>query len=157
MHPWTDDPREMARLMLEGSPHARALGLQGLALDNGTSTMKVSYKPELVGDPDTGVIAGGVVTTLLDHACGQAVFAAMTKSTGLVTLDLRIDYMRTSEPGLDIYAKAHCYKLTRLIAFVRATAYDRDPEDPVATAQATFMLIANGDADQAGAASEAGR
>jgi hypothetical protein len=26
------------------------------------------------------------------------------------------------------------------VAFVRAVAYDRDPEDPVATGQATFML-----------------
>ena len=41
---------------------------------------------------------------------------------------------------LDVMARAHCYKLTRSIAFVRAVAYDRDPEDPVATGQATFML-----------------
>jgi uncharacterized protein (TIGR00369 family) len=157
MTEWTDDPREMARLMLEGSPHARALGLEGLALEAATSTMKVSYKPELVGDPDTGVIAGGVVTTLLDHACGQAVFAAMSRPKGLVTLDLRIDYMRAAEAGLDVYAKAHCYKLTRLIAFVRATAYDRDPADPVATAQATFMLTANGDQALPGPTPEAGR
>jgi acyl-coenzyme A thioesterase PaaI-like protein len=37
-------------------------------------------------------------------------------------------------------ARAHCYKVTRSIAFVRAVAYEDDPEDPVATAQATFML-----------------
>ena len=101
-------------------------------------------RPDLVGDPDTGVIAGGVVTTLLDHACGQAVFAALMQFTSIATLDLRIDYMRAAEPGLDVYARAHCYKLTRSIAFVRATAYDRDPGDPVATAQAAFMLNTSG-------------
>lgn len=138
-----DDPLTMARRMLEGCPHAQALGMESLALENGTSTLKIPYKPELVGDPDTGVIAGGVVTTLLDHASGQAVFAAMKRLAGIVTLDLRIDYMRAAEAGLDIYAHAHCYKLTRLIAFVRATAYDRDPADPVATAQAAFMLTAS--------------
>ena len=31
-------------------------------------------------------------------------------------------------------------QLTRSIAFVRATAYEDDPRDPVATAQAAFVL-----------------
>jgi acyl-coenzyme A thioesterase PaaI-like protein len=66
--------------------------------------------------------------------------AALGVPIPIATLDLRIDYMRAAEPGLDIHARAHCYKLTHTIAFVRATAYDRDPDDPVATAQAAFML-----------------
>jgi acyl-coenzyme A thioesterase PaaI-like protein len=86
------------------------------------------------------VIAGGVVTTLLDHSCGQAVMAAMGAPAPIATLDLRIDYMRAAEPGLGIQARAHCYKVTHSIAFVRATAYDKDIDDPVATAQATFMF-----------------
>ena len=68
------------------------------------------------------------------------VIAQVGAPTPIATLDLRIDYMRAAEPGLDIFARAHCYKLTRSIAFVRAAAYDRDHEDPVATAQAAFML-----------------
>ena len=58
--------------------------------------------------------------------------------------------MRAAEPGLDIFARAHCYKLTKRIAFVRATAYDKDPEDPVATAQAAFMLGTRGPAAKPG-------
>ena len=104
--------------------------------------LKIPYRPELVGDPDTGVIAGGVVTTLLDSACGWATGLALKEPTSIATLDLRIDYMRAAEPGAEIRARAHCYKLTRSIAFVRATAYDRSPNDPVATAQAAFMLTA---------------
>jgi uncharacterized protein (TIGR00369 family) len=122
------------------SPHAAALGIQTVGFDGGTAILKTAYKPELIGDPDTGVIAGGVVTTLLDHACGQAVMAALGEPTMIATLDLRIDYMRAAEPGLDIFCRAHCYKVARSVAFVRATAYDRDPDDPVAAAQAAFML-----------------
>ncbi len=132
--------RLIASAMNEGSPQAKALGFTTLEIGDGVAILKVPYRPEIVGDPETGVIAGGVVTTLLDHASGQAVHASMDTWTSIATLDLRIDYMRPAEPGLDVLARAHCYKLTRSIAFVRAVAYDRDPEDPVATAQATFML-----------------
>ena len=126
------------------APQAVALGIRTLSVEPGVATLTAPYRAELVGDPDTGVIAGGVVTTLLDHACGQAVFAALGEATSIATLDLRIDYMRAAEPGLDVRATAHCYKLTRRIAFVRATAYDRDIDDPVATAQAAFMLGTRG-------------
>jgi uncharacterized protein (TIGR00369 family) len=129
-----------APFLIDDAPHSRALGLTILSCDGTTATLVAPYRAELIGDPDTGVIAGGVVTTLLDHACGQAVMAALGRAASVATLDLRIDYMRGAEPGLDIRAIADCYKLTRRIAFVRATAYDRDPGDPVATAQAAFML-----------------
>ena len=136
------DAENVARLRLGESPQSVALGLEFVSWEPSSATLRAPYKAELIGDPDTGVIAGGVVTTLLDHACGTAVTAALGRLAPIATLDLRIDYMRAAQPGLAIVARAHCYKLTRSIAFVRATAYDRDPDDPVATAQAAFMLTA---------------
>jgi len=130
----------LAALMNRGSPQSAALGFHTTEISPGRAVARVAYHEDLVGDPETGVIAGGVVTTLLDHTCGQAVFAALTEPTSVATLDLRIDYMRRAEPGLDVHVSAHCYKMTASIAFVRATAYDRDIDDPVATAQAAFML-----------------
>ena len=125
---------------ISGAPLAAALGFETVSVGDGVATLRAAYREEMIGDPDTGVIAGGVVTALLDHACGQSVFAALGQPTGIATLDLRIDYMRAAEPGQDIFARAHCYKLTHSIGFVRAVAYDRTPDDPVATAQAAFML-----------------
>jgi uncharacterized protein (TIGR00369 family) len=137
------DTFKMLSAFNDVSPQARALGIEATQFDSDVAILKIPYRLELVGDPDTSVIAGGVVTTLLDHACGQAVMAALATPTVIATLDLRIDYMRPAEPGLDIVCRAHCYKLTRSVAFVRATAYDHNPDDPVATAQAAFMLDAS--------------
>jgi acyl-coenzyme A thioesterase PaaI-like protein len=39
-----------------------------------------------------------------------------------------------------VIALARCYKLTRSIAFVRASAYEDDEANPVATAQAAFAF-----------------
>jgi uncharacterized protein (TIGR00369 family) len=122
------------------SPQMRALGVETLEAGDGRALLRLPYKPEMVGDPATGVIAGGVVTTLLDHACGRAVLARMSELVVFATLDLRIDYMRPARPHQPVYARAHCYKMGRTVAFVRATAYEDSPDDPVAAAQAAFML-----------------
>ncbi len=127
---------------LRVSPQSQALGLELVATEPEV-VLKVPYREDLVGEPATGVIAGGVVTTLLDLACGWATALALDEPTSFATLDLRIDYMRPAEPGRDLLASAHCYKLTRSVAFLRAVAYDADPSDPVAAAQAAFMLDSN--------------
>ena len=83
---------------------------------------------------------GGVVTALLDHVGGLAVFSTLTQPGMVATLDLRIDYQRPAEVGQVLFAEAHCYRKTRSIAFVRASAYHDDPNHSVATAQARSSL-----------------
>src|ERR1700737_3632854 len=75
-----------------------------------------------VGDTETGVLHGGVVTAMLDESCGMAVQLALDGTGAIATLDLRIDYQKPATPGLDINAHSVCYRLTRSIAFVRSTA-----------------------------------
>lgn len=127
---------------LQQIPHARAIGISLVRHDDTGCVVRVPYADHLVGDPDTGVVHGGVLTALLDNACGLAVRPqdASTEGVALATLDLRIDYMGAAEPHKDILAEAVCYKRTRHIAFVRATAYQSSPQDPIATCVATFML-----------------
>lgn len=134
--------RRMAEVMVGGSPQIRALGLEIVSVEPGQAVLRCPYAPALVGDAKTRVIAGGVVTTLLDHTCGLAVVAAMEVPAAVATLNLHIDYMRASEPDRDLYAYAHCYRMTRSVAFVRAVAYERERDNPVSTVQATFMLKA---------------
>ena len=125
-------------------PHARAIGMTLVRHDDTGCLVRVPYAEHLVGDPDTGVIHGGVLTAVLDNTCGMAVRpTAGSPADGpvsMATLDLRIDYMGAAEPHRDIFAEAVCFKRTRNIAFVRATAYQTSSEDPIATCVASFML-----------------
>lgn len=149
------DPGFLAQLMrasLEVSPQARALGLAEVRIDAAEAAIRLPWREDLVGDPATGVIAGGAVTTLLDHVGGMAVWAALGRYLPVATLDLRIDYMRPARPGEALLGAARCYKLTHAIAFVRAAAYETDPDDPVAAAQAAYMLTAARPAPDAPAA-----
>ena len=120
--------------------------ISGLRLDRaapGEAWSSLPYRPVFVGDTETGVLHGGVVTAMLDESCGMAVQLALDGTRAIATLDLRIDYQKPATPGLDIKAHSICYRVTRSIAFVRATAYQDSEEDPVATATACFMVGAN--------------
>ncbi|HEY1926822.1 MAG TPA: PaaI family thioesterase [Caulobacteraceae bacterium] len=134
---------ELGLRMAQGTPQALALGFRTVSAVPGEAVMAVPWREDLVGDPQSGVIAGGVITTLLDHVCGMAVSSLALQERGvssLATLDLRIDYTRAAEPRREIFARAHCYKLTASIGFVRAAAWEASEADPVATAQAAFAI-----------------
>lgn len=131
---------ELAGLLVDGSPHAAALGFSLVRVSPGEAVIRAPYREDLIGDPETGVMHGGVVTALLDHASGTAAFAGLGAEKALATLDLRLDYMRPATPGEDVIAEARTVKISGLIAFVSAIAHNGDPDDPVATAHAAFMV-----------------
>lgn len=126
--------------VVESLPHHAKLGIRMVEIAAGSCTTCIDYRPELVGDPSRGVLHGGVVTTLIDATAGTAVYSSIDMETPIATLDLRVDYLRPAEPFKRLYASAELYRLTRRIAFVRASAYQDDSKNPVAYGIASFML-----------------
>lgn len=127
-------------------PHNKALGMRFVDWGKGVAVLSLPYDPRFVGNPETGVMHGGVITALLDATSGASVFLATRKPHPIATLDLRIDYLKPATPGKAVTARATCYKLTRNVAFTRAVAFHDDPEDPIATSAGTFMLTTKGPA-----------
>lgn len=127
-----------------GAAHTHALGFTFEGLEADRVRIRVPYRADLVGDPQTGVLAGGLVTTLLDHVGGAAVWVGIGGYKPIATLDLRVDYMRAAEAGRDLIAEARCFKLTRSVAFVRAWAFEDRPDDPVAASQAAYVIDSDG-------------
>jgi uncharacterized protein (TIGR00369 family) len=126
--------------MLQHVPLMRELDFTVVEFERGYATFRMAYQERLIGDPETGVLGGGVITTLIDSVCGMAVQTALRKPVTIATLDLRIDYLRPSTPGSPLHARAECYKVTRHVAFTRATAWNDDPASPIAHSVGTFML-----------------
>jgi uncharacterized protein (TIGR00369 family) len=125
-------------------PHNKALGLKVLDARRGFASMQLDWRRELVGNPVTGVLAGGPLTAMLDGCCGMAVATMLKNPEPFATLDLRIDYVRPADPGKTVIAEAECYRITRSVAFTRAFAHHGDAKDPIAAAAGTFMLGTKG-------------
>jgi acyl-coenzyme A thioesterase PaaI-like protein len=140
--PEPSDPffTEIMPQLAGGSAHTRALGFTLDGFSGKAVRIRTAYREDLVGDPETGVLASGLVTTMLDHVGGLAVWTAIGGFQSIATLDLRVDYMRAARPREDLLAEAVCYRLTRNIAFVRAWAFETTTDDPVAAAQSAYVL-----------------
>ena len=130
----------IAKQFIQAIPHSRDLGMELVELGPGWVVMALDYDPRFVGEPETGVLHGGVITALLDTSGGASVMTHPEAPGGTATIDLRIDYMRAAAPGKRVYARAECYRITRTVAFVRAFAYTDSIEEPVAAAHGAFTV-----------------
>lgn len=119
---------------------ARELGVTVAGTTESSLTLCLPYSKQIIGNPDTGVIHGGAITTLMDTTSGSVMICALDIFELCPTLDLRVDYMRPAEPGKPVYARAEIYRMTRNIIFTRCEAYQEGGET-VANCVATFMRI----------------
>lgn len=133
-------PIEVARQFIKALPHVKALGMQLDRLGLAEAWLSMPWAEKLVGNPVTGVIHGGAVSTLMDTASGTAVMSHPAGILATATLDLRIDYMRPATKGQTIRAHAHCHNVTKSVAFVRVIAMDDDESRPVAIGTGVFTI-----------------
>ncbi|ABI56233.1 PaaI family thioesterase [Alkalilimnicola ehrlichii MLHE-1] len=130
----------MARDFFQLLPHGRLLGIVVNRADSDGVETQLPYRKELVGDPDTGHLHGGVVTTLIDQTSGAAVLCRLGRLEAVATLDLRVDHLGRAEPGLAVVARGECYRVTPNICFARCTVFPEGrPERPIATSMSSFM------------------
>ena len=66
-------------------------------------------------------------------------------------MDLRLDYMHPAEPYEPVYVSAKVYRNTSNVLFCRGSAWQGDPENPIAHCVATFMKVDSPDISVASA------
>jgi len=133
------DPRRFFELARKVG-HGRALGIAYRASSGQWVELELPWREELVGVPESGILASGAIVSLLDTCGGSSVWMALGHFQPIVTIDLRLDYLRPAVQGETVIARCECYKLTRQVAFVRGMAHGGDPARPIAQATGTFML-----------------
>lgn len=136
------DPRQF--LSLTRRHHGGVLGIGYRDHGADWAELDLPFRDALIGDSLAGVLASGPIVALMDMATSVAVWMKRGGFVPHATLDLRVDYLRPAAPGRTVVGRGECYRLTRSIAFVRGTAHDGDPDDPVANVVGTFMSTGRG-------------
>ncbi len=127
--------------------HCRELHISVVKAEPKGLILQLPYDTRLIGNPETGVIHGGAITTLMDSASASCLVYALDEYEFCPTLDLRVDYMRPAKPGLPVFARAYSHRVTPNIIFTRCLAYQTKKEQGgekqvrVAHCVATFMRI----------------
>ncbi|MCG9051676.1 PaaI family thioesterase [Laribacter hongkongensis] len=120
-------------------PHCATLGIRFVDIVDKQPCYAIDWREDLVGNPATGVLHGGVITSLIDTTSALSIFPHLPDAEAIATLDLRIDYLKPAIPGQTVYCRAECYKLARQVAFTRAVCHHGDASAPIAHGVATFM------------------
>ncbi len=128
--------------MCRNIPHAHLQGICLEGVDGDRLTLRLPYRDELVGNPDTGALHGGALSVLLDQTLGIASVCSDLVGPMLTpTLDLRIDHLGTAPAGKDIFATARVYRATRRVVFIEGFAYCESPDKPIARATGSWVKM----------------
>ena len=133
------DPKQFFELARKVG-HGQALGLEFRDAGPDWVELALPWKEQLVGVADSGILASGAIVSLVDTCGGASVWKTLGKFQPIVTIDLRLDYLRPALKGETVIARCQVDQLTRRIAFVSGVAHTGDERRPVARAVGTFML-----------------
>jgi uncharacterized protein (TIGR00369 family) len=125
---------------VEVIPHTRGLGLEVLAVSAERTLMRQPWHEDLLGDTSRALVHGGVLTMLLDTACGSAVLRGLPAPEVCPTLDLRVDHYRPAVAGLALYAEARVVRVTGSVVFTEGILWQEEGR-PVARGIGNFMRL----------------
>jgi acyl-coenzyme A thioesterase PaaI-like protein len=134
------DP-ELIMRMISQFGHGGHLGMGFSAHSPEWVELSLDWREDLVGDPETGVLASSAIISLMDNATSLSIWNKLGEFRPQVTMDLRLDYLRPSPKGAKVFGRGMCYHLTHSMAFVRGIAHNGNIDEPLAHATGTFIRI----------------
>ncbi len=116
-------------------PFARLLGIELVAMQDGTSELRFLPQPEHMNSFE--VTHGGAIMTLLDITMASAA-RSREPELGVVTIEMKTSFMQPCRGQLT--GKGRLMHRTKSMAFVEATIYDADGQ-ACAHGSGTFKYV----------------
>jgi len=136
----------MRKVMEELIAFNKHLGLKVESFDREAPKLRFDMRPELIGNPSTKILHGGVISATLDVAGGFVIMLGLAHEMDSVptsfpkmgTIDLRVDYLR---PGRGKYfiATARIVRKGSRIAVTHMELHN-DEGDLIATGGAAYVI-----------------
>lgn len=131
--------RDLDRV-LAAIPYARFLDLRA-ETSGDDLVMVMPANDRLIGNPILPALHGGTVGALLESTAIFKLLWDTQPEQVPKTINITVDYLRSGRLK-DTRARASITKHGRRVANVHVWAYQDDPEKPIATAHAHFLLDA---------------
>jgi uncharacterized protein (TIGR00369 family) len=113
---------DVQKLLLRG-PYHQWLGLNVIAVGDGTIELTATSREEWVANPDRGFIHGGILATLVDLTADWALVSKTGR--GVPTIDIRVDYHRGALPGV-LTARGQVVHFGRQFSVAEAKVFDKE-------------------------------
>ncbi|MBX6352043.1 MAG: PaaI family thioesterase [Thermoflavifilum sp.] len=139
-HHLQSDPN-IVEWLREGSKHNLAWNLIGIRVEDaghGWAQLRLPFDPKL-RHPGMRV-HGGFLATLADSAVAAALMPMLEPGEDLVTIDLKINYLR-SVRDTDVIGLAKVKHKGRTTALFECTLYDAESGKQVAYCTALYMIL----------------
>jgi uncharacterized protein (TIGR00369 family) len=122
-------------------PYAKFMGIS-MAVEGDVVTGRLAASDHVIGNATLGNLHGGATGALLEST---AIFQLLWRVETLAipkTINLTLQYLRSGKRR-ETFARAELTRLGRRVANVYATAWQDDPDRPIAAATAHFLLAAD--------------
>lgn len=123
--------------LVNSSPFPKHLPfrLVSIALDEARVELEIEQKHL----QPLGTVHGGIVATLIDTATYWAAFLVLAEDTGLVNVDLKLNYLRPVNEG-SLIAEGRCLRAGRTISYAEAYVKSGDGR-LIAHGSSTLMAL----------------
>lgn len=113
------------------------LGMEVESIEPDTATLRLPFKKELI--QGAGLVAGGILATLLDETMAHAVLGGNAPGQRTTTVEMSVSYLRPVANGDDLICSAKVVKRGRRVIFVEAEIRAGNRE--CARATGTFLPV----------------
>jgi len=116
------------------------IGAQLVSVSRGAVDIEISFRNDLT--QHNGVLHAGVITSVLDSACGYAALSMMPEGSDVVSVEFKVNLMRPAD-GDAFMAEGRVLKAGRTLTVARGDAYaiSTHGRTLVATMLATMMRL----------------
>ncbi|WP_261396025.1 MULTISPECIES: PaaI family thioesterase [unclassified Halomonas] len=132
--------RQALQRFIDVIPHTHMLEMQVTSVDEEGVTLYLPWHPLLSGDRQRGLVHTGVLSMLLDTACGASVLTALPQPEVCPTLDLHISHRRPGIEEWPLWVKARADAVSSSVVFTEAQAWQQDGQ-PLARASGHFARL----------------
>jgi uncharacterized protein (TIGR00369 family) len=134
----------MKQVIEEMIPVHKFLGVTLLESRPGYGKIRIGYRPELVGDPRSNRMHGGIISLMLDSAGGAAGITTLTSPDDKIsTIDMRVDYLEPAKPDA-IIADGEIVRSGNSIIVTRMRAWHELDEELIAEARGVYSVKRKG-------------